>query len=170
MHELKRVDLSGRQGIYYTDLRVLKKINGKLFLIHKTELEKNEVANVMAMEINPETLEVGSLKIISPIATTDSKLKFGVPYYDNPANLKKDLSEGASGSGNYSNLVLVAAIVSPDGSVKRTVAVDLQQESFLVLTEVMKDISKDSLMVPMQKIRGFGGIGNGLRWATISIK
>lgn len=91
-------------------------------------------------------------------------------YNDNPENLKKELSESPAGSSNYSNLVLVAAVVGPNGSVKRQIATDLQQDSYLGLTEVMIDVSPNSLIVPMQRIKALGGIGDGMRWATINIK
>ncbi len=75
MVELKRKPLSNGDRVYGPFITDIKKINGKIYIIYHEVQPKNIVGNIMAVEVNPETLEAGSPKIIGQIANTDYKLK-----------------------------------------------------------------------------------------------
>jgi len=90
-------------------------------------------------------------------------------YDDNDENLKKSISESPSSSNVYKNLVLIGAIIEPDGSVTRKLLIDMQDQNYLAVTESMIQENPGKIIVPLQKIKGQGGFANNTRWATIMI-
>lgn len=72
----KKVSLSGGDRVYGPIFTAIQKINGQVYFIYHETQEKNTVGNVMAIRINPETLELDSPKIIANIAATDYKLEY----------------------------------------------------------------------------------------------
>lgn len=90
-------------------------------------------------------------------------------YNDNEENLTRDITLKPLGSGNYKNVVLVAAVIEPDGTLKRQKVIDMKDEDFLALTEGMKVISPTVVKVPMLKVKFLGAPGNQSKMATITI-
>lgn|GEM_PF-5621113 len=90
-------------------------------------------------------------------------------YDDNDDNLKKVITESPSNSNVYKNLVLVAAIVEPDGTVTRKLVLDMKDENYLAVTESMIKDGSGKMLIPLQKIKALGGLANNMRWASIEI-
>jgi hypothetical protein len=72
----KKVALSGGERVYGPIFTALRKINGQVYFIYHETQEKNTMGNVMAIRINPETLELDAPKVIANIAATDYKLEY----------------------------------------------------------------------------------------------
>lgn len=90
-------------------------------------------------------------------------------YNDNVSNLKKDIAASPNRSDNYNNNVLVVATLNDDGSVKREVLIDLSRESYLPIAESLQRPTASTVLVPVRRIKGFGGIADDFRWGTVSI-
>ncbi|WP_106605340.1 hypothetical protein [Chitinophaga ginsengisoli] len=90
-------------------------------------------------------------------------------YNDNEENLTRDITLKPLGSSVYKNVVLVAAVIEPDGTLKRQKVIDMKDEDFLALTEWMKVISPSVVKVPLQKVKFLGAPGNQSKMATITI-
>jgi len=76
MKEVKMVDLSEGQKIYGPIMTDLRQIGDKIYFIYHEIQEKNTIGNIMAVEINSKTLEVGIPKIIGNVNSTSLKLGF----------------------------------------------------------------------------------------------
>ena len=90
-------------------------------------------------------------------------------YNDNEENLTRDIDLKPVGSSNYKNVVLVAAVIEPDGTLKREKIIDMKDQDFLALTEWMKVISPSAVKVPLQKVKFLGAPGDQSKMATITI-
>jgi hypothetical protein len=99
-----------------------------------------------------------------------SKGKVIIFYNDNEENLSRDIALKPLGSSVYKNAVLVAAVIEPDGTVRREKVIDLKDENFLGLVEWMKVISPSVVQIPVQKVKSLGGAGNQRMMATITIE
>ncbi|MFT3911962.1 MAG: hypothetical protein QM737_21230 [Ferruginibacter sp.] len=97
------------------------------------------------------------------------KNKMIIFYNDNPDNLNNDPSAKTYASDNYSSTVLVAATVNENGTFTRKQAAQ-KEDAFAAMPELMFEVSENSLMIPLQNIKGLGGIKEGLRFATIKIE
>ncbi len=91
-------------------------------------------------------------------------------YNDKASNLEKDLDERVQRSNKYKNHVLIAAIIQPDGSMHREVAVDLDDENYLARPTSAIALSPNKWLIPFVKIKSGGGISSSERWAIINIK
>lgn len=90
-------------------------------------------------------------------------------YNDNEENLTRDIALKPLGSSVYKNVVLVAAVIEPDGTLKRQKVIDMKDEDYLALTEWMKVISPSVVKVPLVKVKFLGAPGNQSKMATITI-
>ncbi|HEX7905249.1 MAG TPA: hypothetical protein VF487_15360 [Chitinophagaceae bacterium] len=98
------------------------------------------------------------------------KDKLLVFYNDEAANLKIEVGDKYSSSNNYKNVVLVAGWMEADGKIKREKLIDLAAENFLPVGDAITLLSSSSLLVPVRKIKGFGGIDKESKWGTITIE
>jgi hypothetical protein len=93
-----------------------------------------------------------------------------VVFYDDVAiNLNKSITERPHGSDVYNNLIMAAAVIEADGTVNRSVLIDLTKESYLAVTEYLVINDPHSMLIPLQKIKNLGGISDKMRWARIKI-
>ena len=91
-------------------------------------------------------------------------------YNDTPGNLEKDLDQRAKRSDKYKNHVLIAAILQPDGSMHREIAVDLDDEDYLADPELAISLSYNRWLIPFTKIKSGGRAGSSQRWAIVTVK
>jgi hypothetical protein len=91
-------------------------------------------------------------------------------YNDSQSNLNKDIALSPASSDRYNNVVLVAVIFPANGDTKREKIIDLAKESYLSVTENIQVLSPSSLLIPLQKIKGLGGIGDKSKWANLEIQ
>ena len=76
MRVIKRHDLSEGKRVYGPFLTDIKLINKKVYIIYHEVQEPNSIGNIMAVEINQETLEAGKPKVIAEVAHTSYNLEF----------------------------------------------------------------------------------------------
>ena len=95
--------------------------------------------------------------------------KLIVFYNDSEENLNQDIALKPASSTVYKNVMLVAAIVEPDGALKREKVIDLKDQNFLGIVESMKVLSPSAVQLRVQKVKGLGGAGNEQMLATITI-
>jgi len=91
-------------------------------------------------------------------------------YDDSENNLANDINQTPKSSSDYNNNVLVAATIPGDGTVKREIILNEKKEHYLALTDAMRVQSPSTLLVPLSKIFGLGGMSKYFKWATIEIK
>lgn len=96
--------------------------------------------------------------------------KLIVFYNDHKSNLERDISKAPERSDNYKNSVLAAAIISEDGSVKRTIVLDQSDENFLASTITFLKTAENAYTLLFYKIKGMGGVTEITKRATINIK
>jgi hypothetical protein len=90
-------------------------------------------------------------------------------YNDNEENLTRDIALKPLSSSVYKNVVLVAAVIEPDGTVKRQKVIDMKDQNFLALIEWMDVISPSVVQVPVRRVKALGGMGDQSVMATITI-
>lgn len=95
--------------------------------------------------------------------------KMIVFYDDNIVNFNRSITESPASSDIYKSLVMVAAIIEADGTVNRKILINLKEENYLAVTEYLVREDAHSLFIPLQKIKGMGGISDKMRWARIRI-
>ncbi len=95
--------------------------------------------------------------------------KVVVFYDDVTINLSKSITERPHGSDVYNNLIMASAVIEADGTVNRSVLIDLAKESYLAVTEYLVINDPHSMLIPLQKIKNLGGISDKMRWARIKI-
>ncbi|OQP59880.1 hypothetical protein A3860_35810 [Niastella vici] len=95
--------------------------------------------------------------------------KVVVFYDDNIVNLNKSITESPTGSDVYKSLIMAGAIIETDGTVNRSILIDLKKENYLAVTEYLIPVDAHSMIIPLQKIKGLGGISDKIRWARIRI-
>jgi hypothetical protein len=98
-----------------------------------------------------------------------SQGKMIIFYNDNEENLTRDIELKPLSSSVYKNVVLVAAVIEPDGTVRREKVIDMKDQNFLALIEWMEVISPSVVQVPVQRVKALGGAGNEAVIATITI-
>lgn len=91
-------------------------------------------------------------------------------YNDDPGNLEKDLDERVKRSRKYKNHVLVAAFIQPDGSMRREVAVDLEDENYLAEPDRAISLSDNKWLIPFANVKGRARVGPSQRWAIVTVK
>ena len=91
-------------------------------------------------------------------------------YNDHEENVKRDIGKSPLRSDNFKNSVLVAATISPDGSVKREILIDLSSEDYLPVAENLQTISASSVLVPIHRIKGVGKVTDDFKWGLIEIR
>ena len=89
-------------------------------------------------------------------------------YNDHPDNLQRDISQKPVNSNVYSNVVMVAAVIDPQGGVKRHVVLDLKKENFVAITDQIKQINHQ-FFVPTYQVKTLGGINDNFRMATVEV-
>jgi hypothetical protein len=90
-------------------------------------------------------------------------------YNDNEENLTRDIDLKPLSSSVYKNVVLVAAVIEPDGTLNRQKVIDMKDQNFLALIEWMEVISPSVVQVPVRKVKALGGAGDQNMMATITI-
>lgn len=91
-------------------------------------------------------------------------------YNDNKRSLENDISEPAAGSDVYSNVVLVAAIINSDGTVRREKIVDLSKQEFMAVSHEVIRQANNIFLVSCLKVKNLGGFKGESKLARIEIK
>jgi hypothetical protein len=91
-------------------------------------------------------------------------------YNDSQSNLSQDINAIPTYSDRYNNLVLVAATFLADGQPKREKIIDLTSDSYLAVTGEIQPLSPSSILIPLRKIKGLGGLSDKFKWGTLEIK
>ena len=76
MKEVKRASLADKERVFGPFMTDMKKIGNKIYIMYHEIQEKNTIGNIMAMEINPVTLESGKPITIGKVSGSETKLKF----------------------------------------------------------------------------------------------
>ena len=91
-------------------------------------------------------------------------------YNDNPKNLERDITKDAANSTAYNNVVLVAASFVQGKALERKLVIDLSDENYLAISDWITLIADQTVLVPLQKIKGLGGLADKSRWAIVKIQ
>ena len=89
-------------------------------------------------------------------------------YNDNDNNLNKDISASPARSSNYSNVVMVAAVIGPSGEVTRSKVIDLQKEDYVAITDLIQR-KNNVFYVPNYKVKALGGISDVFRLGIVEL-
>jgi hypothetical protein len=93
-----------------------------------------------------------------------------VLYNDDEHNLKKDLADEPSKSDNYKDLMLVGAVLTPEGTLKREKVIKLDDDKYLVLPEVIESISPSSFIARIFRVNTYLGPTSDFKLATVTIE
>lgn len=90
-------------------------------------------------------------------------------YNDSEENIERDINKPANRSDKFTNHVLVAATIAEDGTIKREKLLDARDERFLAITNMLKNITSNEILIPLKKEISRGRIGEDLMLATVVV-
>jgi len=174
-----------KRGTDYLDMHAIALKNGNTVLLGEfsrvQSTEKGSVyisGDILVIQYNNGTIvfsrvpkirvSAGSSMGSSFSAFTDGVSTY-VLYNDKEKNLKKDLADEPARSDVYKDVVLVAATITDTQPIKREKIIDLQDDNFCALTDLITVIEPGVLMVPIQKIKAWGKRADLSRWGTLKI-
>jgi hypothetical protein len=157
------IDLVGMFRSRNALTRVVQEIAGDILVIHIKD------GNAVFGRLPKHRASTGSM-IGDAYYAFPYKNKTIIFYDDSESNLKQRIEETPNSSNVYKNLIMVAATMEADGTIKREKLFDMRDDNYLAVADAIRVLSPSSVIVPIRKIKGLGGIADYFKWGTIEIK
>lgn len=98
------------------------------------------------------------------------KDKVIIVYNDITDNLKRDIGAPAKQYKGYHDLVVVAAVISADGTVTRQVVADFSKDDYLAFTQSIYQVSAGNILIPLCRTGPHGGAKDGTKFVMLEMK